>query len=36
MYGSIGFDSVLRAGKNREKRLDYFREIVEELKNYSH
>mmetsp|Transcript_42627 Transcript_42627/g.56267 ORF Transcript_42627/g.56267 Transcript_42627/m.56267 type:complete len:128 (-) Transcript_42627:120-503(-) len=34
MYGSIGFDSVLKAGKNREKRLSYFREIVDELKSY--
>lgn len=35
MYGSIGFESVLRAGSDRSKRLDYFRTIVEELKGYS-
>lgn len=35
LYGSIGFDSVLRAGLNRENRLDYFNEVVEELKGYS-
>ena len=34
MYGSIGFDSVLRAGKERHKRLEYFREVVDELKGY--
>lgn len=35
LYGSISFDSVLRAGLNRERRLDYFNEVVEELKGYA-
>jgi len=34
LYGSICFESVLMAGDDREKRLDYFREVVEELKGY--
>ena len=34
MYGSIQFESLLKAGDNREKRLEYFREIVEDLKSY--
>ena len=35
LYGSIQFESVLRAGADRDHRLDYFREVVDELKGYN-
>ena len=35
LYGSIQFESVLRANTDRDRRLDYFREVIDELKGYS-